>query len=57
MVHGSSAYLFCDDRIEVPFKCGSEFVIVGYRRTRARDEVDALSGNNVEKVMQVPRCS
>lgn len=56
MIHDTSTYLFGDNRIEVLFKCGSELVIVGflgYRCTRARNEVGTLSGNNVEAVLQV----
>lgn len=56
MIHDTSAYLFGDNRLEVHFKCGNKLVIVGfleYRCTRARNEVDTLSGNNIEAVLQV----
>lgn len=59
MVHGSSAYLFRDNRIEVRYKFGYEFVLevfLDYRCARARDEVGALSGNNVEEVLQISHC-
>jgi hypothetical protein len=56
MIHNTSAYLFGFNRMEVLFKCGSEFVIIRfreYRCTRARNKVGTLSGNNVEVVLQV----
>lgn len=58
-IHGSSAYLFCDNCISMHFKFGYEFfveVFLEYRCARARDEVGALSGNNVEEVLQISHC-
>lgn len=56
VIHGISANLLCDYRIEVLFKSSDEIDIVAfmrYRCGRAMNEVGALSGYNIEEVLQL----
>jgi hypothetical protein len=56
MIHSSSAYLFCDHRVELSFKFGNKLGIVGlleHRCARPGNKVGTLSSNDVEAVLEI----